>query len=91
MFKVGDPAYYRDHTGTVSTGTVIQIGGGKDGTLTEVYWPDMDQATWFETERLWERKPDWSVDQPCVCGCPFGEHVKCGCVLHQIHEFEPAL
>lgn len=82
-FKVGDTAYYRDHAGTVSKGTVYQVEGGKDGDLTEVYWPGREQALWMPTKQLWAEEPSWTLDQKCVCGCTFGVHIDSGCIPHQ--------
>lgn len=51
MFKVGDKVVR--HTSSQSfTGTVIQIEGGPEGDLTEVYWPHYDQPTWVPTKYL---------------------------------------
>ena len=87
--KVGQRVYYRSHSGKVDAGTVIQIGGGPDGDLTEVRWHRIDQALWLATNLLFTETPNWPLNQPCVCGCPFGDHSPSGCITHQIHIFTP--
>lgn len=51
-FKVGDKVRhvhrFREHT----PGTVIQVEGGRDGDLTEVYWPTNGDALWHNTSHL---------------------------------------
>lgn len=88
-FAAGDAVYYRAHNGDISKGTVYQTGGGPSGDLTEAFWPAIDQAIWLPTSQLWTQEPSWGMDEPCVCGCPFGEHSTSGCIPHQIHQFAP--
>lgn len=51
-FKVGDKVRHAHRFREHSPGTVIQVEGGSDGSLTEVYWPDNDDALWHNTAHL---------------------------------------
>ena len=55
MFKVGDKVHYFRNPET--TGTVYQVEGGREGDMTEVFWPHANQATWLKTMLL-ERSPE---------------------------------
>ncbi|BBY78913.1 hypothetical protein H7I53_18125 [Mycolicibacterium pulveris] len=50
--KVGDRVRHIHRFREHSPGTVLQVGGGVDGQLTEVYWPDNDDALWHTTANL---------------------------------------
>lgn len=48
-FKPGEEVTYGPG-GT--SGRVVQVEGGADGDLTEVFWPAHDQAIWVRTKQL---------------------------------------
>ena len=50
--KVGDRVRHTHRFHAHTPGTVIQVEGGSDGQLTEVYWPDNDDALWHTTDHL---------------------------------------
>jgi hypothetical protein len=49
---VGDKVRHTNRFHAHVAGTVIQVEGGTEGQLTEVYWPDNDQALWHRTANL---------------------------------------
>jgi hypothetical protein len=48
--KVGDKVRHINREN--KTGYVIQIEGGPEGDLTEVYWSDSGEALWSHTKHL---------------------------------------